>query len=225
MNLLGLETSSTVGSVAVETPRGVLVREIATPREQTAQILALIDELLREAGIGLPDLDGIAFGRGPGSFTGLRVSVAVAQGLAAVVGMPLLPVSSLLCLAERAWREHGCERALVCVDAHMGEVYWATAELRGDAVEIVGDERLGAPADVAPPEVSPWCAVGNGFAAYADALAGVTRAAARVFPELEPWAAALLPRAKRDLQAGRATPPAAALPAYLREQTAWRRSS
>ena len=127
MNLLGLETSSTVGSVAVETPGGVLVREIATPREQTAQILALIDELLREAGIGLPDLDGIAFGRGPGSFTGLRVSVAVAQGLAAVAGMPLLPVSSLLCLAERAWREHGCERALVCVDAHMGEVYWAVS--------------------------------------------------------------------------------------------------
>ena len=125
MNLLGLETSSTVGSVAVETPGGMLVREIATPREQTAQILALIDELLREAGIGLPDLNGIAFGRGPGSFTGLRVSVAVAQGLAAVAGMPLLPVSSLLCLAERAWREHGCERALVCVDAHMGEVYWA----------------------------------------------------------------------------------------------------
>ena len=151
MNLLGLETSSTVGSVAVETPGGVLVREIATPREQTAQILALIDELLREAGIGLPDLNGIAFGRGPGSFTGLRVSVAVAQGLAAVAGMPLLPVSSLLCLAERAWREHGCERALVCVDAHMGEVYWAVAERRGGVVGIAGDERLGAPSDVTPP--------------------------------------------------------------------------
>ena len=81
------------------------------------------------------------------------------------------------------------------------------------------------PADVAPPETSPWCAVGNGFAVYADALAGVTRAAAKVLPELKPWAPALLPRAKRDLKAGRATPPAAALPVYLREQTAWRRSS
>ena len=169
MNLLGLETSSTVGSVAVETPGGVLVREIATPREQTAQILALIDELLREVGIGLPDLDGIAFGRGPGSFTGLRVSVAVAQGLAAVAGMPLLPVSSLLCLAERAWREHGCERALVCVDAHMGEVYWALTERRGGSVGVVGDERLGAPSDVTPPAPAAapaWFAVGSGFAAH-----------------------------------------------------------
>ena len=183
MNLLGLETSSTVGSVAVETPGGTLVREIATPREQTAQILALIDELLREAGIGLPDLDGIAFGRGPGSFTGLRVSVAVAQGLAAVAGMPLLPVSSLLCLAERAWREHGCERALVCVDAHMGEVYWAhDASGAAASVGIAGDERLGAPSDVTPPAAvaaPAWFAVGSGFAAHADALAAVRQTAAQ----------------------------------------------
>ena len=110
MNLLALETSSSVGSVALETPAGVVVREIATPREQTEQILARTDELLRLAGIALADLDGIAFGRGPGSFTGLRVSVAVAQGLAAVDGIPLLPVSSLLCLAQRAWRET-CLRA------------------------------------------------------------------------------------------------------------------
>jgi tRNA threonylcarbamoyladenosine biosynthesis protein TsaB len=210
--------------VALETAAGLRVRELGIPREQTERLLSVIDELLAAAGIELRALDGIAFGRGPGSFTGLRVSVAVAQGLGAASGVPLLPVSSLLCLAERAWQEARCERALVCVDAHMGEVYWAHAALRGDAVEIVGDERLGAPADVAPPE-APWCAVGNGFAAYADALAGVTRAAAKVLPELKPWAAALLPRAKRDLKAGRATPPAAALPVYLREQTAWRRSS
>ena len=225
MNLLAFETSSTLGSVALETAAGLSVRELGIPREQTERLLSVIDELLAAAGIELRGLDGIAFGRGPGSFTGLRVSVAVAQGLGAASGVPLLPVSSLLCLAERAWQEARCERALVCVDAHMGEVYWATAELRGDAVEIVGDERLGAPADVAPPAASPWCAVGNGFATYADALAGVTRAAVKVLPELKPGAAALLPRAKRDLKAGRATPPAAALPVYLREQTAWRRSS
>ena len=228
MNLLGLETSSTIGSVAVETPGSTLVREIATPREQTAQILALIDELLREAGIGLPDLNGIAFGRGPGSFTGLRVSVAVAQGLAAVAGMPLLPVSSLLCLAERAWREHGCERALVCVDAHMGEVYWALAERRGGVVGIAGDERLGTPSDVTPPAAvaaSAWFAIGSGFAAHADALAAVRQTAAQVLPALVPSAVDLFPQAKRDLAAARVAAPTAALPVYLREHTAWRRSS
>jgi tRNA threonylcarbamoyladenosine biosynthesis protein TsaB len=225
MNLLAFETSSALGSVALETAAGLAVRELGVPREQTERLLGVADELLAAAGIGLRNLDGIAFGRGPGSFTGLRVSAAVAQGFGLASGVPLLPVSSLLCLAERAWQEARCERILVCVDAHMGEVYWAHAARRGDAIEIVGDERLGAPGDVVPPEASPWCAVGNGLAAHAEALSGVARAAARVLPNLVPSAAALLPRAKRDLKAGRATPPAAALPVYLREQTAWRRSS
>jgi tRNA threonylcarbamoyladenosine biosynthesis protein TsaB len=225
MNLLALETSSSVGSVALETPAGLLVREVATPREQTEQILALTDELLSAAGIGLSDLSGIAFGRGPGSFTGLRVSVAVAQGLAAVNGIPLLPVSSLLALAERAAREYGCERALVCVDAHMGEVYSAVAERRGGSMGIVGEERLGAPADLVPPQGQSWDAVGSGFAAHADALAALRGVATRVLPALTPSAADLLPQAKRDLTAGRVAAAAAALPVYLRQHTAWRRSS
>jgi len=79
MNLLGLETSAAIGSVALATKAAVLVREIAMPREQTDQLLKLIDELLAEAGIGLAELAGIVFGRGPGSFTGLRVSAAVAR--------------------------------------------------------------------------------------------------------------------------------------------------
>jgi tRNA threonylcarbamoyladenosine biosynthesis protein TsaB len=224
VNLLGLETSSSIGSVALETPAGVLVREIPTPREQTEQILALTDELLRVAGIGLEQLNGIAFGRGPGSFTGLRVSVAVAQGLAAVHALPLLPVSSLLCLAQGAWRKHGCERALVCVDAHMGEVYWAHAEQRADWVAIAGEERLGAPADVAPLP-GAWCAVGGGFTAHAADLTHVFGGAASVLAELKPSAVDLFPQAKRDLAAGRSAAATAALPVYLREHTAWRRSS
>lgn len=226
MNLLAFETSGRVGSVALATDFGLELREIATPREQTERLLALTDELLRAANLELEALHGIAFGRGPGSFTGLRVSVAVAQGLAMATGVPLTPVSSLLCLAEQVLRVSQCERALVCVDAHMGEVYSALAERRNAGVEIVGAERLCAPADVAAPAPgSAWCAAGSGFAAHAGALAGVARAAALVLPELEPSAVDLLPQAKRDLAIGRVTAPAAALPVYLREQTAWRRSS
>jgi tRNA threonylcarbamoyladenosine biosynthesis protein TsaB len=226
VNLLAFETSSRIGSVALQTAGGVLIREIAAPREQTERLIAFTDELLAEAGIGLEDLDGIAFGRGPGSFTGLRVSAAVAQGLAAASGVALLPVSSLLCLAETASIEADCERVLVCVDAHMGEVYSALAQRRGGVMEIVGDERLSAPGELAAPPAGPaWWAVGSGFAAYAEALAPVARAAQRVLPDLTPAAAGLLPQAKRDLAAGRRTPPSAALPVYLREHTAWRRSS
>lgn len=224
MSWLGLETSSSVGSVALETAAGVRVREIPTPREQTERLLSLIDELLAEAGVSLHELDGIAVGRGPGSFTGLRVSMAVAQGLSAVSGVPLLPVSSLLGLAERARREYGCEEALVCVDAHMGEVYWALARRGVDGMETVGDERLGAPSTVVAPQGSAWFGVGSGFAAHAEALAPLLPPG-RALPHLVPSAVDLLPRAKRDLAAGLATAPSAALPVYLREQTAWRRSS
>ncbi len=224
-NLLGIETSSPVGSIALCTPKGTLVREIATPREQTERLLALTDELLAAAGVGLQDLHGIAFGRGPGSFTGLRVSAAIAQGLSAASGVALLPVSSLLCLAERAWREHGCERVLVCVDAHMGEVYFAAAERRGGVVQLAGEERLGAPSDVAPLTGAGWHAVGSGFAAHAAALAAVAGAADGVLPALTPSAVDLFSHAARDLAAGRATPASAALPVYLRGSTAWRRSS
>ncbi|HVY64789.1 MAG TPA: tRNA (adenosine(37)-N6)-threonylcarbamoyltransferase complex dimerization subunit type 1 TsaB [Gammaproteobacteria bacterium] len=228
MNLLGIETSSAVGSVALATPGGVHVREIATPREQTEQVLKLVDELLAAAGCPLEQLDGIAFGRGPGSFTGLRVSAAIAQGLAVASNLPVLPVSSLLCLAERAWREAGCERCLVCVDAHMGEVYWAETVRRDGVVQVVGPERLGAPADVAVPAGgAAWAAIGSGFAAPGPGqeLAGLLARATRVLAQLQPSAADLFPQAARDLAAGRGVAAAAALPVYLREQTAWRRSS
>jgi tRNA threonylcarbamoyladenosine biosynthesis protein TsaB len=225
MNLLGFETSSAAGSVALATSRGLVVREIATPREQTERLLALTAELLADAGITLAQLDGLAFGRGPGSFTGLRVSVAVAQGLAAVTAVPLLPVSSLACLAQRCWREHRYERGIVCVDAHMGEVYSAEFAVREGTAEIVGAERVDSPAAVAAPAGEGWCAVGNGFAAHAEALAAVRRAAANVLAELVPSAADLFPQARRDLAAGRGAAATAALPKYLREHTAWRRSS
>ena len=227
MKLLGIETSGTIGSIALRTASQVLVREIATPREQTEQILRLVDDLLAAAGTTLEALDGIAFGRGPGSFTGLRVSAAVAQGLSTGTGVPVLPVSSLLGLAERAWREWGCERCLVCVDAHMGEVYWAESVRRDGVVQIVGAERLGAPGDVAPLAGAGWAAVGSGFATPGpgQALMEPLAAATQVLAALQPSAQDLFPQAARELAAGRGVDAAAALPVYLREHTAWRRSS
>ena len=223
MKLLGIETSGRVGSVALASDGRITAREIPTPREQTERLLGLVDELLGEAGVALASLDGIAFGRGPGSFTGLRIAAAVAQGLAAPRNLPLLPVSSLLCLAQRAWRSEGVARALVCVDAHMGEVYWGEFEARDAASRAVGAERLGAPADVVAPRGSAWTAVGDGFAAHRVALADVIASAARVLASLEPAAEDLFPAAAEALASGRGKTARDALPVYLREHTAWRR--
>ena len=220
-----METSGRVGSVALAVDGRIDAREIPTPREQTERLLALIDELLGGAGLAVRDLDGIAFGRGPGSFTGLRIAAAVAQGLAAPGDMPLLPVSSLLCLAQRAWRSETIARTLVCVDAHMGEVYWGEFEQRDGAIRPVGEERLGAPPEVAAPRGGPWAAVGYGFAAHREALAPLLVTASRVLPDLAPTAEDLFPAAREALAAGRAAQPRDALPVYLREHTAWRRGS
>jgi tRNA threonylcarbamoyladenosine biosynthesis protein TsaB len=224
MKLLGIETSSRVGSVALAVDGRIEAREIPTPREQTERLLALIDELLGGARLTVASLDAIAFGRGPGSFTGLRIAAAVAQGLAAPRSLPLLPVSSLLCLAQRAWRSEAVTRALVCVDAHMGELYWGEFEARDGAIRAVGGERLGAPAEVVAPTGSPWTAVGDGFAAHREALAPMLAAAAGALPDLEPAAEDLFPAAGEALAAGQAARPRDALPVYLREHTAWRRN-
>jgi tRNA threonylcarbamoyladenosine biosynthesis protein TsaB len=225
LKLLGIETSGRGGSVALSIDGRVDCREFSTPREQTERLLAVIDELLRAAGLEVAGLDGIAFGRGPGSFTGLRVAAAVAQGLAAPTRVPLLPVSSLLCLAQGAWRLERVEHSVACVDAHMGEIYWGEFEVRGGALRAAGPERLGAPSELAPPAGSDWVAVGGGFAAQREALAAVLAKAQRALPELEPAAEDLFPAAAEALAAGHAASPREALPVYLREHTAWRRSN
>jgi tRNA threonylcarbamoyladenosine biosynthesis protein TsaB len=224
MRLLALETSSEVGSVALSSGAELIERTIPTPREQTQLLLPHIDALLADAGVRLRDLDGITFGRGPGSFTGLRVAAAVAQGLAMAADLALLPVSSLAALAQGGWRSAELGRTLVGIDARMGEMYWAAFSVRDGIAELAGAERLSAPEHVQPFHGEPWAAVGNAFARYRDALAGVLEMAVACEPELVPAARDLLPFARRDLAAGRAVTAAEALPVYLRDESAWRRS-
>ena len=131
MKLLAFETSSREGSVALLVDGAVQQEFVTTPREQTAQLLPLAARLLADTGLALRDLDGIAFGKGPGSFTGLRIAAAAAQGLGMATGLPLLPVSSLAATAQGMWRIHGSSQTLVCVDARMGEVYWAAFGVGG----------------------------------------------------------------------------------------------
>ncbi len=228
MKLLLLETSGSAGSVALAVGDDVRERPIRSAREQTASVLPAVDALLNEAGIRLTDLDAIAFGRGPGSFTGLRVSAAIAQGLATAAGIGLLPVSSLAALAQRVWRERQADHVLACVDARMGDVYWAGFGMRDGLAVVIDEERIGLPDTVTAPSApagAGWIAAGSGFSTYRDTLAAVTAGAAAVLEGLEPSARDLLPQAGHDFAAGRITTPRAALPVYLREQGAWRKPS
>lgn len=224
MKLLAIETSSAVGSLALLDGTAVFEREIATPREQSESVLPMVRELVAEARLPLGSLDAIAFGRGPGSFSGIRLAAAVTQGLALSHGLSIIAVSSLAAAAQRAWREHGSTRSLVCVDARMGEVYSALFRVVEGLAEHDGPERLGAPATLPCPPGDSWVAVGNGFGAHPDELAAQIAQAAAVHGACLPTARDLLPRASRDCAAGRVGPAVSALPVYLRDESAWRRS-
>ena len=222
MKLLAFETSSGEGSVAIAIDGDVSQATIPTARQQTAQLLPLGAGLLADAGLQLADLDGIAFGRGPGSFTGLRIAAAAAQGLGLATGLPLLPVSSLAATAQGLWRTHGSSNTLVCVDARMGEVYWAAFEVRAGLARVVGTEQLTVPEAVADAGMASWSAAGNGFDVYKGELAGLTAKARSVFTHACPRAVDLFPLAAADLVAGRGRLPEDANPAYLRAESAWK---
>src|SRR5437764_830041 len=181
--ILAIETSSELASCALLNTNGaqpaaapaiVLARESSGVRTHSQAVLPMIQELLREAGVRLADCDAIAFGAGPGSFTGVRTACGVVQGLAFGAGLPVLPLVTLAAMAEACRARTGATEVLAVVDAGMGEVYWAQYRWNG-AWETVSEPALCAPGAVAPlptPGGGVPAACGNGFSAYPDAFAG-----------------------------------------------------
>ena len=167
MKILALETSGTGCSAALLIDSHLEQRQREAPRQHADLILGMLDALLREAELSLPELDAIAYGRGPGSFTGVRIAAAVAQGIAFGAARPVIGVSTLAATARAASRRTGCRRLACALDARMGEVYWGCFELNAEEQLIaIGDE------DVINPESTPvlegkgWCGVGSGWGAY-----------------------------------------------------------
>jgi tRNA threonylcarbamoyladenosine biosynthesis protein TsaB len=173
VRLLAIDTATENCSAALLIDGCMQSREIEMERGHAERILPMIDDLLAEAGITLPDLDAIAFGRGPGSFTGVRLAVTVTQGLAFGAGLGVVPISDLRAVAQRAFRQDPTlTKVLVCNDARMSEVYWACFERGGGGLaRLEGEERVSKPSEVKLPDGwSTATAVGRGFIAYADAL-------------------------------------------------------
>lgn len=223
MRLLALDTATECCSAALLVQERLLTREAELVRGHAERILPMIDELLAEAGTALRGLDGIAFGRGPGSFTGVRLAAGIAQGLAFGAGLGVLPVSDLRATVQRAFDEDPrVTHSLVCNDARMHEVYWACFERGSDGLALERSaERVGPPQSVELP--SGWtgaAGLGRGFAAYPHlrALAGVSVRAE--WERLLPRAAEVVRLAAAELAAGRLLAPEAALPVYLREEVA-----
>jgi tRNA threonylcarbamoyladenosine biosynthesis protein TsaB len=169
VKLLALETSTEACSAAVWMDDAVFERYELAPRRHAALILPMIEAVLAEAGLTLRQLDVLAVGRGPGAFTGVRVAMGIIQGIAFASDLPVAPVSTLAALAFGVARETGQTRMATALDARMGEVYWGTWMIDGEIVELLGSERVCAPAQViAPP--GEWFGAGTGWTAYPQVL-------------------------------------------------------
>ncbi len=226
MRLLALDTSEDACSAALIVGDRVLERYEIAPRRHSELILPMMDSLLAEAGLGLVDLDALAFARGPGSFTGVRIATSIVQGVALGAGLRVVPVSSLQALAQGAWRTQRAARVLSALDARMGEVYWGAYRTDDEGImRVVVEDSVGAADRVVVPEGDGWYPAGSGWSACGQAL-GARCALACPFDGEARIHAQDVARVGQALFArGDAVPAEQALPLYLRDQVAWAKGS
>lgn len=236
MRILAIDTATENCSAALLIDARLSTRERLLVRGHAELILPMVDELLGEAGVPLRSLSAIAFGCGPGAFTGVRLATSVAQGLAFGAALPVVPVSDLQALAQRALEtDAAISRVLACTDARMGEAYWGCFE-RGaaDLAALVGEEHVGRPESVSLPAAwtrqaqayavgsapgQPGVAlygVGSGFTAH-PRLRALMAHSGRVLEGLFPRACEVARLAAPEAAAGRGLPAEQALPVYLRD--------
>ncbi len=226
MRILAIDTATEACSVALWNDGKLCAHFEECPREHTQRILPLVKMILAEGNTSLNNLDALAYGRGPGSFTGVRIGIGIAQGLALGAELPMIGVSTLATMAEGAWRNTGATRVLSAIDARMGEVYWA--EYTRDEQGVWHGEESEA---VLTPEAAgermkqlsgDWATVGTGWPAWPEMAkeSGLTLVDGKV---LLPAAEDMLPIARQLLAAGNTVAVEKAEPVYLRNTVAWKK--
>jgi tRNA threonylcarbamoyladenosine biosynthesis protein TsaB len=221
MKLLALDTATEACSASLLIDDQLHSRFELTPRAHAQMILPMIDDLLDEAGISRTELDVLAFGRGPGSFTGVRVVASVAQGIAFGLSIPVIPVSTLSALALQAARDHGASQVLVAIDARMKEVYWGEYSISEDLPVLIGAECVIAPGAVPLPAGAGYIGIGSGWSAYSSPLEErLDNRVAKVIPRALPRAEEIALLAQASYLAGKFEEAAKAQPVYLRNNVA-----
>lgn len=223
--ILAIDTVTEGCSAALLQGDEVLEQFEITPRGHTQRILPMVDALLAEAGCSLQQIDAIAFDRGPGSFTGLRITAGVVQGLAYGADRPVIPISSLAALASAHYRKSGALKILAAIDARMQEVYWGIYQIdETGCPQRQGEEQVLAP-EALPDVEGVWSGVGSGWAAYGDLLKDrFTGQVEQIDGEALPQAGEIARLALTELRAGKVLPPEKAQPVYLRNQVVHQKS-
>ena len=225
MNLLAIDTSTDFCSVAASRGEALFARHERAGQRHAERILDMVDQVLVEARLEFAQIQGIAYGAGPGSFTGLRIAAGVTQGLALARGVGVIGVGSLLALSEEAGKDGAGGRMIACLDARMGEVYHAAYRRAGAGWEEVSAPGLYRPEAVPVAPGRDWTGCGDGFAAYRERLAArLGECVAAIRPEATPSARAVLKLAIPRFAAGEAKDAATAVPVYLRDKVALKTS-
>lgn len=221
MRILALDTSTEYLSLALLLDGETICRETHAGIRHSDLILPMLEVLLVEAGTSLSRLDGIAFGQGPGTFTGIRIGCGVAQGLAFGADLPVVGVSTLLALAESVTQDS----AIACLDARMGEVYHAAYQRVAGEWREIHAPGLYAPRDVPPVAGAEWVGIGSGFSVDDGALRQrYTGQLSHVFEERFPHAREIAQIAQRRFCLGHGVPAWEAAPLYIRDKVALKMS-
>jgi|TARA_R110000868_G_scaffold381188_3_gene647562 tRNA threonylcarbamoyladenosine biosynthesis protein TsaB len=223
MNILVIDTATEACSVALEVKQQVFNRFEVCPQQHSQRILPMIDEVLKAAKVTLQDLDYLAFGHGPGSFTGVRIATGVLQGLALGTGLKVVGISTLAAMAQQAYAQHHSEQVTAAIDARMSEVYFGQYQVAQNVMTLVGVEQ------VLPPEqgaeilshCSEMAGVGTGWQAYPQLNAA--HQVDVLVDVLYPNALYMLPLAKVLINNGNAVAVEDIQPVYLRDKVTWKK--
>ena len=222
MKLLAIETAAEACSAALLVDGEISLRYQLQPRKQSELIMPMLDELMKESGLNPTQLDAIAFGCGPGSFTGVRIAAGVAQGVAYGADLPVVRVSTLAALAQGHYRISGHNRVLPAFDARMQEVYWGCYQVQESGLmQALFPDEIAAAEKVTTPEGGNWHGVGGGWNSYGDELSVLLGSGLEsVTPDLYCSAHDIALLGAEGYAQGGTVPAEEALPQYLRDDVA-----
>ena len=229
MKILAIDTATEGCSVCLWQDGESLSQLEVQARKHAELILPMIDNILDQAGVGLSQLDALAFGRGPGAFTGVRIATGVIQGIAYGTDLPVVPISTLRALAQRVYSEQHADKVVSAFDARMQEVYIGAFKLDADALmQPVMDEMVIKPDQLKFNQVidADWVGAGSGWAVYENALTtSLGTELKHIYTDMITRADEIAVLAVTDYKLGKAVAADQALPVYLRNEVAWKKSS
>ncbi len=228
MKILAIDTATEACSAALIIDGEINYQYQLAPREHTSLILQMIETLLQQADIKINNLDALAFARGPGSFTGVRIATGIIQGLAFASDLPVIPISTLASIAQLTYDNHQHEYVLAGIDARMNEMYWACYQLAKNKLMIpVSEEQVSAAQNVTiRAEISThWCGAGSAWDSYSAILqTNLSNQIKHVYADYFPHSTSIAKLAAYAFEQGLSVPASQALPVYLRNNVAKKKS-